>query len=158
MPVRGVDDDDVDPGRDQCLDALLVVVRNADRRTRAQAPMLVLAREGVLGRFQDVLDGDEPAELHCLVDDQHALETMPVHQLLGELEVRAFRHRDELVPLGHDVGNGLVEVRLEPEVAVGDDAHDLASLDDRQPREPVRALQRHRPRAPTSSAARSADP
>ena len=143
MAVRGVDDDDVHARRDQRLDALLVVARDTDRGARAQPPVLVLARERMLGRLQDVLDGDEAAELHRLVDDQHALEPVPVHQLLRVLEVGAFRDRDELVPLGHDVGDRLVEVRLEAEIAVGDDAHDLASLDDRQARELVRALQRH---------------
>ena len=44
MPVRGVDDDDVDARRDQRLDALLVVGRDADRRADAQPAVLVLAR------------------------------------------------------------------------------------------------------------------
>ena len=142
VSVRRVDHDDVDTGRDERLDALLVVRRDADRGAGPQAPVLVLARERVLGRLQDVFHGDETLELAVAVDDQHALEPVPVHELLRALEVGPFGHGDEPVALGHDRADRLVEVRLEAEVAVGDDAHHLASLDDRESREAVGALQR----------------
>ena len=82
-----------------------------------------------------------PRNSIVVIDHQHALEAMPVHQLLRLLEVGAFGDRDELVALGHDVGDRLVEVGLEAQVAIGHDADDLAALDDRQPRDAVRALQ-----------------
>ena len=99
MAVRGVDDDHVDARGDQRLDALLGVVADADRRADAQPAELVLAGERVLGRLEDVLDGDEAAQLHRVVDDQHALEAVLVHQRLRALEIGAFGHRDELVAL-----------------------------------------------------------
>ena len=64
MAVRRVDDDHVDARRDQRLDALLGVAAGADRGADAQPAELVLARVRMLGRLQDVLDGDEPAQLH----------------------------------------------------------------------------------------------
>ena len=49
------------PGSHQRLDALLIVGRYTDRRADAQPAVLVLARERMLGRLQDVLDRDESA-------------------------------------------------------------------------------------------------
>ena len=99
MTVRRVDDDDVDAGRDERLDALVGVAAGADGGADAQAPELVLAGERVLGRLQDVLDGDEPAQFVRRVDDEHALETVAVHQRLRVLEIGAFGNGDELVAL-----------------------------------------------------------
>jgi hypothetical protein len=58
VAVRGVDDEHVDARLDEALDALSCR-RDADRRADAQAPEVVLARVRVLGRLEDVLDGDE---------------------------------------------------------------------------------------------------
>ena len=128
MAVRGVDDDHVGARLDERLDALLGVGADADRGADAQPAELVLARVRVLGRLEDVLDGDEAAQLHVAVDDQHALEAVPVHQRLGRVEVGALGHRHEPLARRHDVGDRLVEIRLEAQVAVGDDADDaLAS-------------------------------
>ena len=143
MAVRSVDDDDVHTCRDERLDTLLVVTCHADGGAGAQPTVLVLAGERMLGRLQDVLDGDESAQFHRRIHDQNALEPITVHQLLCLLEIGAFGNGDELVALGHDVRHRLVEVRLEPQVAVGDDANDPAALDHRQPGEAVRALQDH---------------
>ena len=63
MPVRGIDHDHVDAGRDQRLDALIGALAHADRRADAQLPELVLAGIRMLGRFQDVLDRDQAAQL-----------------------------------------------------------------------------------------------
>ena len=46
----------------------------------------------------------------------------------------------------------LVEVRLEAQVAIGDDADDALALDDRQSGDPVLLGQREHLRAPTSTA------
>ncbi len=90
MAVRRVDDDHVDAGGGQRLDALFGVAAGADRGAGAQPAEVVLARERMLGRLEDVLDGDEAAQLHVAVDDQHALEPVLVHQRLRLLEVGAF--------------------------------------------------------------------
>jgi hypothetical protein len=58
---------------------------------------------------------------------------MSMHQLLGILQLGAFGYGHQPVALGHDLGDRLVEVGLEPEVAVGDDADDLPAVDNRQP-------------------------
>jgi hypothetical protein len=103
--------------------------------TAAPTPQLaeiVLRRQRVLGGLEDVLDGDEAAQLHRVVDDQHALEAVPVHQRLGALEIGSFGNRHELLALGHDARRRLVEIGLEPKIAIGDDSDDALAVDDRQ--------------------------
>ncbi len=67
-----------------------------------QSAELVLGRQRMLGRLEDVLHRDEAAQLHVTVDHEHALEPVLMHQCLGALEIGALRDRDELVALGHD--------------------------------------------------------
>ena len=96
----------------------------------------------MLGRLEDVLDGDQPLQFETVIDDQYALEPVPVHQGLGVLEIRPLGYRDQPLTLGHDVGDGLVEVGLETQVAIGYDADNLAAVDDRQARDPVQLGER----------------
>ena len=95
----------------------------------------------MLGRFEDVLDGDQAAELEAVVDDQNPLQPVLVHQRLRELELGALGHGDQAVALGHDVGHRLVEIGLEAQVAVGDDADDFLAVDHRQAGDPVLSRQ-----------------
>ena len=132
MPVRGVDDDDVDAGRDQCLDTRFGVLPRSDRGADAQAPEFVLAGARMLGGFQDVLDGDETAQLMLAIDDEHPFQAVAVHERLRRFEIGALRHGHELLRPRHDLRNRLIEIRLEAQVAVGDDPDDLPPLDDRQ--------------------------
>ena len=140
--MRRIDDEHVDARRHQRLDPLFGVAARSDGRADAQAAELILRRQRMLGRLQDVLDRDEPAQLHVAVDDEHALEPVLVHQRLGVLEIGALGYRDQPVALGHDARGGLVEVRLEAQVAIGHDADHALALDDRQSRDPVLARQR----------------
>ena len=103
MAVRSVDDDDVDARGDQGFDALVGVSGRADCGADAELAELVLAGIRMLGRFEDVLDGDQAAELEAVVDDQDPLQPVLVHQRLRELELGAFGHGDQAVALGHDV-------------------------------------------------------
>ena len=137
VPVRSVDDDDVDARADQRLDTFLGVAAGADGGARAQPAVLILRRTRVLGRLEDVLDGDQAAQLALGIEDQHALEPMPVHQFLGRLELGAFRNGHQPVGWCHDVGDRLVEIDFEAQVAVGDDPDDLPAGNDRQPRDPM---------------------
>ena len=86
----------------------------------------------MLGRFEDVLDGDETAQLAVAIDDQHALEAVLMHQLLRRFEFGALGDRDEPVAFRHDVGDRLIQVRLEAKVAIGDDADNTPPFDNRK--------------------------
>ena len=75
----------------------------------------------MLLRLLDVLDGDEALELAAAVDDQQLLDAVLVQQLLGGLRA--------LVPSAMVMSflviialHRLVEVALEADVAVGEDA------------------------------------
>ncbi len=144
MTVRRVDHQDVGAGLDQRGDALIGALADADRRADAQLAMRVLAGVRMLAFLQDVLHRDEPLEVELVVDHQHALEAVLVHQLHRFLARRAFAHRDQLLLRRHDVLHRLVELGLEAQVAVGDDADDLAAvLHHREAGDLVAALQLH---------------
>ena len=83
MAVGGVDHEHVDAGGDQQLDALFVACADADRRADPQLALRILGCDRMLVRLLDVLDGDQAAQLELVVDDQHALEAVLVHQALG---------------------------------------------------------------------------
>ena len=63
VAVRGVDDDHVDAGLDQRLDALLGALAHANRGAHAQAAAGVARRIREAGLLGDVLDGDQALEL-----------------------------------------------------------------------------------------------
>ena len=142
MAVRGVDHHDVDTGSDERLDAFFGVARGPDCGPDAQAAELVLARERMLGRFEDVLDGDQTLELEAIIDHEHALEAMLMHQRLRILQIGAFGDRHQPIALGHDIGDGLIQIGLEAEIPIGHDADDLSAIDDRQPRDLVQCCER----------------
>ena len=135
MAMGGIDDDDVHAGFDQRLGTLFGALANADRRADPQPAETVLAGIRMLGGLLDVLDRDQAAQLEILVDHQHALEPMLVHELHRLFPGGALAHRHQALARRHDVLDRLVELGLESEIAVGDDAHDLArGADDRQAR------------------------
>ena len=80
MAVGGVDDEHVGAGLDQRGDALLGALAHADRRADAQLAVRVLAGVRVLAFLQDVLHRDQAHQLEVLVDHQHALEAVLVHE------------------------------------------------------------------------------
>ena len=49
MAVRGIDDDDVDAGRDQQLDALVIVRAHADGGADAQLALIIFRSIRMLG-------------------------------------------------------------------------------------------------------------
>jgi hypothetical protein len=92
-----------------------------------EPPQRVLARDGVLDHLLDVLDRDEPLQPEVPVDDEELFDLVLVKDLARLVERRADGDGDEVLPR-HDVGNRPVHVRLEPEVAVGQDADEPALL------------------------------
>ena len=103
VAVRGVDDEHVDAGRDQQLGALLGAVADADRGADAQLAVRVARGVGEAGLLGDVLDGHQAAQLERVVDDEHALELLAVHQRLALGERRAFAHADQAFARRHDL-------------------------------------------------------
>src|SRR5438132_1657548 len=91
------------------------------RSTSWRAAVLVLVGIGVPPAFEDVLDGDEAPEDALLVDDRQLFDAVLGEEPLRLLERRADGCRDQAL-LRHRGANRAVELALELEVAIGDDA------------------------------------
>ena len=128
MAVRRVDDDRIDAGAYQRLDAFLGALAHTDRRTDAQLALGIARGIGETGLLGDVLDGDQALEFEGIVDHQQALQLVPVQQRLGLQQRRAIGHGDELFARRHDVADGNVVAGLEPQVAPCHDADHLAAV------------------------------
>ena len=81
----------------------------------------------ILDRLLDVLDGDEALQPEVVIDDEELLDFLLMQDLARFVERRADRHRDEVL-LRHHVGHGPLDVGLEAQVAVGEDADEPAFL------------------------------
>src|SRR6266850_756299 len=144
MPVGGVDHEHVGAGFDQRGDALIGALAHADGCADAELAVRILGGAGMLALLQDVLDRHQALQVELLVHHQHALQTVLVHELHRFRAARPLAHRDELLLRRHDVLHRLVEFGLEAQVAVGDDADDLAAvLQHREAGDLVGALQFH---------------
>ncbi len=129
VAVGGVDGEGVDAHFDEAGGALEEVSRGPDGSGDAEAALLVLGGVGVFQLFLDVLDGDEAFELVVVIDDEEFLDAVLVEDVLGLLERGADGHGDEVL-LGHDGVDGEVGAGDEAEVAVGENADELAVLGD----------------------------
>ena len=125
MPVRGIHDDDVAPGVEQRLGARARVRRATDGRGDAQPTVLIFVGGGVLPALEDVLDGDEALQQSLLVHDGKLFDPVLREQALRLIERRANWCRHQLF-FRHDVTNRPVELTLELQIAIGDDADELA--------------------------------
>ena len=139
MAVRGVDHEDVHPGRDQRVDPLVGVRAGPYRRTHPQARQVVLAGVRVVLGALDVLHRDEAAELAVAVDDEQLLDAMLVEEPDDLVAARGLPDGDELVFRGHGEAHGLAPPGLEPEVAGGHDADQPLAVHHRHPGDPAPA-------------------
>ena len=88
-------------------------------------PMLVLVRVRKLAALVNVLDRDQTAQHALRVHDGQLLDAVLAENLLGLVERRAHRRGDEIL-LRHRVVQRPVEAALELQIAIGDDADELA--------------------------------
>jgi len=95
---------------------------DADGSGGQQPSLVVLTGVGMLGGFLDILDGNEPAEIERIVDDQNLLDAVLVEQVLDLLAGRPFTDRHQPLARRHDAAHRLVHAGLEAQVAVGHDA------------------------------------
>lgn len=125
VPVRGVDDQEIDPGGRERLRALQRLGAGADGRADQETAFGVLGGVRVLLGLLEVLDRDEALEDARLVDQRQLLDLVAAQQLHG-------LHAGDPDPSGderhrrHDLAHLARPVRLEGHVAVGDDAQELA--------------------------------
>ncbi len=121
VAVRGIHDEHVHVRGDQRFSALQRVFGNADRRSAAQPPERILGGVRILDRLLNVLDRDQALEPELAIDDEELLDFLLMQDLPGVVERGADRHGDEIV-LGHHVADRPIDVGLEAQVAIGQDA------------------------------------
>src|SRR3546814_169639 len=83
----------------------------------------------MLGVLYDVFNGGQAAQLKCVVDDQHALQAVLMHQRLSFVQRRAFLHGDQAPLRRHDVAQRDAEPVFDAQIALGADTHPLATPD-----------------------------
>jgi hypothetical protein len=126
------------PALDQGGDALVIIRTDADGSADQQTALGVLAGQWVFAGLADVLDRDQALEGEVVVDHHQALQAMLVQQSDDIFLADALFHRDQTLARRHDMAHMLVQVGLETQVAIGDDADHLARLvDHRQARDAV---------------------
>jgi hypothetical protein len=142
MAVRGIDDQDIDAGLGEQFDAFFGARADADGGAGTQASGSVLAGVRVFGGLDDVLDGDQAAQLESVVDDHHAFEAVLVDHRLAFLDGGPFGNRHQSMLWRHDIADRLVEFGFEAQVAVGDDADDHPAIEYRYAGDLVQSGQR----------------
>ena len=152
VAVRGVGDEDVDPGLDQGGGPLPGVPEVADGRADEQPAVGVVRRVGELLALDEVLDGDESAEAALAVDERQPLALVGPQQRGRLLAGDADGAGDQALARHHlgDLGGRPLRDRREAQVAVGDDAEQVVvDVDDRAGRR--RGTRRRGGRAPPAS-------
>ena len=129
MAVGGVDGEGVDAVFHELGGAFEEVARGSNGAGDAQAALLILAGVGILQLLLDVFDCDQALELVVVVDDEELFDAVLVEDVLGLFERGADRDGDE-VGLGHHVADGNVGARDKAQIAVGEDADELAFFGD----------------------------
>ncbi len=136
MAVGGVHYNDVHFLGYQLLGAFQIIAHRTHRRADAQPALRILGRVGVLQLLLDVLDGDQALEREVLVHHQQLLHAMLMQNLFGFLQRGPHRHRDQVL-LRHHLRDGKIVASFESQVAIRQDADQLAVLGDRHARDTV---------------------
>src|SRR5215213_4091031 len=127
VAVRSINHETVDTCLDELVSALAVIAGSADRRRDAQAPEIVFRRCRILNRLLNIFDGDQSFYMFVLVDDEQLLDSVFLQNGFGLFERRAYGNRDERLRR-HHFGDRNVEPRLKTQIAIGDDADEVAAF------------------------------
>jgi len=94
----------------------------------------------MFGGFENILDGNQAAQVVFVVNDQHAFQAMLADQFLGIVNAGFFIDRYQALARRHDRFDRLIEIGFEAQVTIRNDADYLARLvDHRQSGNPVLA-------------------
>ena len=134
--MSGIDNDHVDFAANQFLSTFEKVASGADGRADAQTSLFVFRRVRVLQFFLNVFDGNQAFEVVVVIDNQQFFDPMAVEDFLGLFEGCAYGNGDEVF-FRHHFRNRQIEARFEAQVAIGEDADQLALAGDRDARDAV---------------------
>ena len=118
--MRGVHDEDVDPGVDERFGALLRLGSDTDRGTHDESALSVLGGVRVLLALREVFDGDEAAQPTLVVHERKLFDLVGAQQSERFLAGDADRGGDQRHG-GHDLADRTGAVLFETHVPVGDD-------------------------------------
>ena len=125
VAVRGVDDDQIDAGRDQRFGACEAFVADRGGCGDTQPALLVLAGVRIGDRLLHVLDSNQTDAAVLVIHHQQLLDAVLMQQALGLVLTDALAHGDELV-FGHQLGDALARIGRKAHVTVGEDANQFA--------------------------------
>ena len=132
MTVCRIEHDNVDLCFHKGSNAVQNVSRSADSRAAEQTAAFVSCRVRVLHSFFNIFNRDEALQIALFIDNRKLFDSVVAQDLLCILEGGTDRRGDEVI-LRHDVFDFLVEIGAghEAQVAVRDDADELAVFADR---------------------------
>ena len=139
VPVRGVDHHQVHARITQRGDAVERVGRRAHCRPDAQPPAVVLAGAREFLGLLEILHGDHADQLVRAAHHQQLLDAVLVQQREHLFLGSVLAHRDQALLRRHHRGDRGLELLLEAQVAVRDDADRLAADHHRNPGDAARA-------------------
>ena len=113
----------------QFLRALQKISGGADGRAHAQPALRIFRGVGIFQLLLNVFDRDQALQVVLVVDDQKFLDAMLVQNFFRFFERGADGNGDEVF-LGHHFADGNVEAGFKAQVAIGENADQLAVLGD----------------------------
>ena len=128
MAMRGIDHHAIDTRVDQEFRAPIAFLAGGRGGGDPQAALAVLVGVGVEARLFDILHGEQAHAAIIAIDNEQLLDAMAVEELarLGLRHILAHGH--EVLVAGHQLTDGLVHVLGEANVAMGENAHELAGF------------------------------
>ena len=127
MPVRRVDDDEIDAGVDQGFAAGVAGFADTGGGGDPQPALLVLASVGIGDGFLNVLHRDQADAPIVAIDHQKLFDPMLMQKPFCFVLADTLAHRDEPI-LGHQLGHFLPPVGGKAHVAIGENADQLAGM------------------------------
>src|SRR6266850_4284066 len=125
MTMRSVDHQTIHARTYQFVRALAEISGGADRCCYSQTAEIVLCCGGILNRLLNVFDGNQTLQTLVDINDQKLFDAMLLQDCLRLIQGRADRNGHQWL-FGHHFRYGQVETLFKSQVAVGDDADQMA--------------------------------
>src|SRR5882724_1239981 len=127
VTVSRVDHQRIDASANQLFGALHKITCCADAGGNAQTAQVVLSRERIPDRLLNILDGDQPLEPVVVIDDQQLFDSVPLKDCFCFVERGADGNGDQVV-FSHRLADRQVKPRFEPQITIGENAHQVTVL------------------------------
>src|SRR5207245_1940851 len=129
MTMGRIDHQAIHTRVNQFLSAFTKITSRANSGGDTKPAQVVFRRRGILDGLLNVFDGDQTFDAFVIVDDEQLFDAMFLQDCLCLLEGCAKRNIDERLHC-HDFGNGYVEPRFESQIAIRNNADEVACFID----------------------------